>query len=172
MDGENQVFSKLINDFNKYAVENDIDIQININLFTFNNSTINPEEFESTIETLLKMNETMNKYDLYIYDGLYTNNFGPYLYDLKSILPEKHINMYDDTIIKETSLYDNHIVSLPITLGYKTLYSNEKILKKYNKTIPKTWDEFLTTSKYIMDEEYKSNNMDFLPYNGFFDGKF
>jgi len=43
-------------------------------------------------------------------------------------------------------------------------------LESYNKPIPKTWDEFLITSKYIMDEEYKKGNYDFLPYNGFFDG--
>jgi len=47
------------------------------------------------------------------------------------------------------------------------LYSNTKLLKKYNKRIPKTWDELIETSKYIMERE---NDPELIAYNGLFDG--
>jgi len=45
-------------------------------------------------------------------------------------------------------------------------------LKKYNKTIPETWDELIETSKYILEEEKKLNkDIDLIGYNGFFNGE-
>jgi len=49
------------------------------------------------------------------------------------------------------------------------MYNNVELLNKYNKTIPKTWDELLQTGKYIL--EHERNNTDFLVYNGAFIGK-
>jgi len=46
-----------------------------------------------------------------------------------------------------------------------------KLLNKYSKRIPKTWDELLYTSKYILDKE-KEYNDKLKGYNGFFVGKY
>jgi len=43
-------------------------------------------------------------------------------------------------------------------------------LEKYNKKIPKTWDELLETANYILNEEKKMNNTELIGYNGFFSG--
>jgi len=43
-----------------------------------------------------------------------------------------------------------------------------KLLNKYNKKIPKTWDELFATGKYIMERERKLNNTDIVIYNGLF----
>jgi len=43
-------------------------------------------------------------------------------------------------------------------------------LKKHKKRIPKTWDELIETSKYILREEKKLNNTQLLAYNGLFNG--
>jgi len=37
------------------------------------------------------------------------------------------------------------------------LYSNIKYLKKYNKTIPKTWNEMMDTGEYILNREKELN---------------
>jgi len=50
-------------------------------------------------------------------------------------------------------------------LKYTILYSNTALLEKYNKSIPTTWDEFLTTGKYILEKE---NNKNLVGYNGYF----
>ncbi len=49
------------------------------------------------------------------------------------------------------------------------LFSNIDLLSKYNKDIPKTWDELMSTSKYIYEEEKKNNNT-IIRYNGLLNG--
>jgi len=39
-----------------------------------------------------------------------------------------------------------------------SLFSNQRLLSKYNKEAPRTWEELLTTSEYIYNEEQKINN--------------
>jgi len=41
-------------------------------------------------------------------------------------------------------------------------------LNKYKKNIPKTWDELMETSKYIINEEKRLNNTSIVGYNGGF----
>jgi len=56
-------------------------------------------------------------------------------------------------------------------LDYSVLYSNNKLIKKYNKSIPKTWYDLVNTTKYIMNEEKKhDSNTDLVSYVGLFDG--
>ena len=50
------------------------------------------------------------------------------------------------------------------------LYSNKFLLEKYNKRVPKTWDELIETSKYIIGKERELNNTTTIAYNGVFDG--
>jgi len=51
------------------------------------------------------------------------------------------------------------------------LYSNKMFLGKYNKTIPKTWDELLETGQYILEREKKQGNEDVIGYLGYFPSK-
>ena len=55
----------------------------------------------------------------------------------------------------------------PVNISYEILYSNKMLLPKYDKPIPKTWDELIETCKYIMERE---NNPELICYNGLFDG--
>jgi len=47
------------------------------------------------------------------------------------------------------------------------LYSNKHYLEKYDKKIPKTWDELLEIGQYIVKQE-KLNNTNLYGYNGLF----
>ena len=58
----------------------------------------------------------------------------------------------------------------PVYIDVATLFSNQELLSKYNKDVPKTWDELMSTSKYIFEEEKKLNNT-IMRYNGLFNGK-
>jgi len=60
----------------------------------------------------------------------------------------------------------------PIFIDYSVIYNNMKLLKEYDKKIPKTWDELLETGKYILNEELKKNNTDIIIYNGGFIGTY
>jgi hypothetical protein len=49
------------------------------------------------------------------------------------------------------------------------LYSNDFYLNKYNKEIPKTWDQLIETAQYIMEQERIENkNSHLYGYNGLF----
>jgi len=55
------------------------------------------------------------------------------------------------------------------------LYSNLDMLNKlnkYNKKIPKTWDELIEISKFISEKETELNNTQFITFNGLFCVKF
>ncbi|KAL6595200.1 hypothetical protein U3516DRAFT_607950 [Neocallimastix sp. 'constans'] len=75
---------------------------------------------------------------------------------------------FNTQILQQTCSYKNKLVGLPTKLNYSVLYANEMYLKKHKKRIPKTWDELIETSKYILREEKKLNNTQLLAYNGLF----
>ncbi|KAG4085088.1 periplasmic binding protein-like II [Neocallimastix lanati (nom. inval.)] len=166
LDGNNDLFTNFIKDFNSFSSENNLNINVKLNLFSNLNSTINYNDYASMIEVLLKRNS--RKYDIYLYDNIYTENYGKYLIDLKKYLPEDHIKMYDSNVLSQTCSYNNKLVGLPISLGYSVLYVNQVLLNKYNRTIPETWDELIETGKFIINEERKLNNTSLIAYNGLF----
>jgi len=161
-----QVFTVVVNKFNEYARKNNIDINLKIELYTENNSTSVVDDFGSTIELLLKKNK--NKYDLYFYDNMYSPRYSSYLVDLRDWLPEEHIAMYSSGIASESCTYKGKWVGLPLTTEYVVLYSNTGLLNKYEKEIPKTWDELIETGKFILENERKNGNIDLIGYNGLF----
>jgi len=55
-------------------------------------------------------------------------------------------------------------------LEYDMLYSNQNYMDKYNKLIPKTWNELIETAKYIISEEEKDNN-DIIGYTADISGR-
>ncbi len=62
-----------------------------------------------------------------------------------------------------------YIFKQPIYIFVTALFSNQELLLKYKKDIPKTWDELMSTSKYIYEEEKKNNNT-IIRYNGLLNG--
>jgi len=56
-------------------------------------------------------------------------------------------------------------------MSVDAFYANKKLLTTYNKRVPKTWDELIETSKYILQEEKKKNNTDLVAYNGLMNRK-
>ena len=60
----------------------------------------------------------------------------------------------------------------PITIDFTVLYYNEKLLQKYNKNYPRTWDELIETARYIVQKEKEANNTLLIGYNGMMSGKY
>ncbi|OUM58195.1 hypothetical protein PIROE2DRAFT_16604, partial [Piromyces sp. E2] len=155
--------SSLIKKFNKYSKENNLDIEIELNLYTEVNSTKLVTDYGSTIEYLLKQGST--KYDIFFHDVMYNRRYSSYFIDLSKYLSKEHIEMYAEGITEKACTYENRWVGLPVHIDFTVLYSNMELLNKYNKTIPTTWDELLETGKYIKERE---NNENLLIYNGLF----
>ncbi|ORX86586.1 hypothetical protein BCR32DRAFT_240855 [Anaeromyces robustus] len=158
-------FKLYVDGFNEYAKDNNLDIHINLNLMTHNNSTISIQNSSLMVESLLKKKK--NKYDIYFFDNTYTRQYCSYLLDLNVRLPKEHIEMYDKNILSQVCRCEDKLVAFPFTLGFNGLFSNKRLLKKYNKKIPKTWDELIETGKEILEKERALNNTDLIGYNGY-----
>jgi len=75
--------------------------------------------------------------------------------------------MFKDIEKVELYSHNNKLVGIPVFIYYSVMYHNIELLNKYNKTIPKTWNELLETGKYILQQEKKNNN-NIMIYNGEF----
>jgi len=52
---------------------------------------------------------------------------------------------------------------------FSELFTNKKYYERYNIKIPKTWDELIETSNYVLNNErIKYNNTELVGYNGLF----
>ncbi|ORY20943.1 periplasmic binding protein-like II [Neocallimastix californiae] len=160
------VYSKYTKEFNNYSKKNNLNIVLNINTFTKENSTVVVNQYESVLEFLFKKKST--KYELYFYDNIFTSKYGPYLLKLDDWVSKEQIDMYKDLVPAKTCIYKGKWVSFPIKTDISVLYYNDKYLNKYNKSVPKTWNELLETAKYIYDKEKELNNTEFIAYNGLF----
>ncbi|ORX50629.1 periplasmic binding protein-like II [Piromyces finnis] len=165
-DKNTEYYSTIINKFNKYSIENKLDITIEINVVTSGGTSSSVNDYGEMIEVLLKKYD--NKYDIYFYENTYLQKYSPYLLDLSNYLPKDYIDMYDQKTISELCRYDNKLIGIPISLLYTVFYSNTELLNKYNKRVPKTWNEMIDTSKFIINEERKKNNTELTAYNGLF----
>ncbi|ORX34620.1 hypothetical protein BCR36DRAFT_43496 [Piromyces finnis] len=165
-----ELYQLIINDFNnRYVKENNLDIKLKLNLFTEQNSTIGKDFYSSTIDTLL--NKKSHKYDVFIYDPLFTRRYAPYFIDLKKYLPKEIIDSYSSDETINSGYYKDQCVGLPVYVKYKLLYSNINLLNKYNRTIPETWDELVETTKIVLEGERATNNNDLIGFSNLFPKK-
>jgi len=163
-DSDDRYYRLLSNDFNEYCREKGMDIYVQLEVLTPKISTTEFENYGTTIEALLSKKKNP-KFDIYFYYSAYSEKFGNHFLNLKDYIPEEYIKGFDERILKETCSYNNELVGLPIHMDVSTLFSNQELLLKYNKEVPETWDELMSTSKYIYDEEKKLNNT-IIRYNG------
>eukprot|EP00833_Pecoramyces_ruminatium_P004364 jgi/Orpsp1_1/1178396/evm.model.c7180000065111.1 len=154
----------MIDLFNTYAKENNLDITLNLDLFTSENSTSLVTDYEAMLTALIES----DKYDLYFYDNIYTTKFGENLLNLKEWVSEEHLNLYASGVASQSCVYKNKWVGLPINIDFSVLYSNPEYLNKYNMPVPATWEELLETGKYILNEENNAGNKEVIAYNGLF----
>ncbi len=87
-----QFFLEITKDFNKYAKENNMDIQLEFTLFSRQNTTNEWDSFDSSVHLLLERRST--KYDFLIYDPLFTRRLSRHFVDLNEYLPQQHLNEY------------------------------------------------------------------------------
>jgi len=114
------MYTPLIKEFNDYAIEKGIDIRINMELLTSNNSTIQPDAYASAIDLLLKRKS--DKYDIFFFDNVDTVRYSPYFIDLKDYLKEEHIAMYPEALKSEAFSYNNKLVGLVIYIKIYFIY--------------------------------------------------
>jgi len=159
------IYSLVADKFNKYAKEKGLDINLQVMLLSKENSTVEVTDYESTIEQM--MSKKSIKYDLYYYDNIFSYKFGPHLLPLDDKLSEEHINIYIPGVAEQICYYKDQLIALPTNIDFTVLYYNNELLKQYNKSAPKTWDELIETGKYILEKEKeKDKDTTLMVYNG------
>jgi len=104
------IFQSIKQNFNDYAIKNNLNITLNINLFSSKNSTQNINNFHSSIETLI--DKKSDKYDLFTFDPIYIRNLYPYFIDLKEWLPSEYIDWFSLNNIDKICTYENKWIGL------------------------------------------------------------
>jgi len=102
-------YNEVVDDFNAFAEENDINVRLKITIHTNQDSF---EAFANSVESLLK--KRINKYDLYYFDNGYTIKYGPYLLDIKDYISDDIIDMHDSRVVDYTCRYENKLIGLVI----------------------------------------------------------
>jgi len=156
----------LTDDFNKYSKENNFNITAELITFTSDNSTVRTDSGKVTIQSLLQSRS--KKYDIYLYNFSNVLDFHKHLMDLYNYIDSRIIDLYDSDIFKQTCIINNRLIGFPIHRSSTALYSNKKLLNRYNKRIPQTWEELYNTTNYIVEEERKLNNTRLLGLTGLF----
>jgi len=163
--GDGMVF-EYVGNFNEYAEKNNVDIKLNLISFTSANSTVGTDNGKVTIQSLLEGHS--KKYDIYFYSLNDIHKFHNELLDLKKYISPETIKLYDNKIFRESCIINDRLVGFPLFRRPSAMYVDEKLLEKYDKPIPKTWEELLNTTLYIRGEEIKSGNTELLGLNGSF----
>jgi len=68
--------------------------------------------YQSMIENLLY--KKSKKYDLIVFDNIYSKKFESYFLDLKDLLPQEHLDLYSEGIAAQTCIFNNKWVALVI----------------------------------------------------------
>jgi len=166
MSDDNHFFSSLCQDFNNYAKENNLNINVNLIMLTHDNSTASADDYSLSLNQLYVKKRI--KYELIFYFNFNMNGFENYFVDLNKWLNKNTINMYEPQVLLQTCTKKNKLVGFPLSNIFSVLYYNKNLLKKYNKKVPRTWDELIEIGEYIVNEEKKLNNTDLIAYNGLF----
>jgi len=96
--------------FNKYSKENNLNVKLNLEQITDQNSTYSLYNSGYMIETLLKKKKS--KYDMFFFDNTYTDQYAPYLLDMKDLLPKDHIEMYNQEVLSLIALKNGRLVAM------------------------------------------------------------
>jgi len=115
LDKNFEIYSSLVYDFNAYSQKNNLNITVNLEITE--NKQI--DDYGSAIEVLLKRKNSRKSYDLFFYENYYKSKFGAYLIDLKGLIPEDHINMFDPNIISGTCYYKDKLIGMVILIKKK-----------------------------------------------------
>ncbi|KAG4090271.1 periplasmic binding protein-like II [Neocallimastix lanati (nom. inval.)] len=159
------IFYSIEKGFNDYSRKQNLNITLKINLFSNKNSTQQSDNTLSSTEQLL--NRKSQKYDLYAFNSVYLSDLSKHFMDLKELLPSELIDSFSKNNIYDICVYNDKWIGLPLFIKFMVLYSNKHYLEKYDKKIPKTWDELLEIGQYIVKQE-KLNNTNLYGYNGLF----
>jgi len=107
---EDGYYRLLSNGFNEYSKEKGLNIYVNLEVLTPENSPLDFGNYGTTIDAFLLKKSP--KYDIYFYYSAYSKKYGNHFLNLKDYLPEEYIKGFDERILNEACSYNNELVGV------------------------------------------------------------
>ena len=110
-------FSNLVNAYNRYSEEKNLDIKLEVELFTSSNSTVYTD-FGAFLDSIFKNKSTRTKYDMFFYFDTYTERFGSHFINVEKYISSEHIDLFERSIIDTSCLWKKTVVGLVIIITF------------------------------------------------------
>lgn len=97
--------------------------------------------------------------DVLMMDFPWIGAFGDVLIDLSQFYKDAEVEKKDIFATIVANMYFNgKMVALPVYTDCEVMYYRKDLLKKYNRSVPSSWQELYETAKFIQEQERKTNN--------------
>ena len=98
--------------------------------------------------------------DILLMDTAWIGQLADYLFALDSVYAPNEINLEDYFDAIKANMYSSNgrLIALPWYTDCGIMYYRKDLLEKYNRPVPKTWEELLETALYIQNEERKEED--------------
>jgi len=96
--------------------------------------------------------------DVYQTDVVWAPQLADQFLDLTEATRDVSSSHFPSIIASQT--VNGKLVALPFYTDAPALFYRKDLLEKYDKAVPKTWEEMNTTAKEIMDKEHAGGNAD------------
>jgi len=103
---------EIVNRYNKYNEDNNIDVTINVIPLNENNQTMKIEDYTNTIASLCTKKTI--KYDVYIYYDYNIQTIASHLVDFKDYVDDEYINRFPPELINNSKTPEGKIVGIVI----------------------------------------------------------
>jgi len=122
------LFKRVNEEFNKYSLEKQLNITLNVITYTTSNTTNFEKEYGATIDQLLY--KRSKKFDVFFYDVVYTKRYSNYLLDLYSWFPREHIELYSKGVALKTCTSNGKWIGLVSIIVLYIIFScnNDKYI--------------------------------------------
>lgn len=95
--------------------------------------------------------------DVILTDTTWPGILGDHLHDLHQLLPGDITSGQFETVIANNTI-DGELKAMPLYTDASLLYYREDLLEKYDRPVPRTWDEMTDTAAYIQQREREEGN--------------
>ncbi len=95
--------------------------------------------------------------DVFVVDTTWPGIFSGFFVDLSEHYEKKEREQFFPAFVKSNTV-GNRFVAVPWYMDAGLLYYRKDLLKKYNRNIPKTWQELTDTAKFIQQKERAAGN--------------
>lgn len=95
--------------------------------------------------------------DILMVDVIWTELLANYLVDLNTYIPPSKRNLFFKKILINNTDSKGRLVTVPLFSSVGMLFFREDLLEKYDRSVPKTWEELTDTAAYIVEREKEVN---------------